>query len=169
MGPGLVGTRISRSTIAPVALAALLGACDPTHNDPSAPPLIAESQIVGDAIPDPLTDEAGDATLGQRIFVERDEGHCVLCHRIAGLDAEFQGNVGPDLTGVGARLTPGQIRLRIADIERVATGSIMPAYYRVQGLNQVDPAFTGEPVLRAQAIEHLVAYLSERKGDQDAG
>lgn len=142
----------------------LLAACG---NEPDT--LIVDTQIVDDAIPDPLVPGVGDPNAGRSIFVDREGGHCVLCHVIDGLDAEFQGNVGPDLSAVGARLTAGQIRLRIADIERVAPGTIMPAYYRKQGLHQVAPQYKGKPVLSAHEIEHLVAYLSGLKGERNAG
>ena len=75
--------------------------------------------IEGDAILTPLGGETGDASRGKAVFTDREQGHCVLCHAVAGLEAEFQGNVGPPLTGLGDRLSPGQIRLRVADAQRI--------------------------------------------------
>jgi sulfur-oxidizing protein SoxX len=37
--------------------------------------------------------------------------------------------------------------------------TIMPAYYRVAGLNGVGADFVGKPILTAQQIEDLAAYL----------
>lgn len=120
-------------------------------------------ELEGDAIRAPLDGKTGDAARGLEIFVAREEGHCVLCHAVDGLDAEFQGNVGPDLTGLGDRLTPGQIRLRIAGAQKIWPETIMPSYYRIDGLNRVAPEYEGAPALSAQQIEDLVAYLSSLK------
>ncbi|MAP93668.1 MAG: sulfur oxidation c-type cytochrome SoxX [Ponticaulis sp.] len=137
-----------------------LSACENARTDT----LIQSSQIQDDALPEPLIDIEGEAKEGEQIFDSRDAGHCVLCHQINGLDVEFQGDVGPELTGVGARLTPGQIRLRIVDYQRVQPGVTMPSYYRIHDLNQVGEEFEGQPVLTAEQIEHLVAFLSDQKG-----
>ena len=104
---------------------------------------------------------------GQTLFISRDEGHCVLCHQIEGLDAEFQGDVGPALTAVGDRLSPAQLRLRIVDYQLVLPGALMPSYHRNHDLYQVGEAFQGETILSAQDVEDIVAYLSERKAIQD--
>lgn len=126
--------------------------------------LIKSDQIVGDAIPDSLSGVAGDAARGQSVFVDRDGGHCVLCHAVTALDAPFQGNVGPDLSDVGARFSAGQIRLRIVDASRLNLDTVMPPYYRVRGLHQVGRDYAGRPVLSARQIEDLVAYLADLKG-----
>jgi sulfur-oxidizing protein SoxX len=125
--------------------------------------LINSNQIVGDAIPTTLTETSGNAMRGERVFTDRERGHCILCHAVDGLEAEFQGNVGPDLSLVGARLDPGQIRLRIVDYEIVQPGTLMPSYYRIHDLYQVGEAYEGAPVLSAQEVEDLVSYLSERR------
>jgi len=139
--------------------ATLLAACAP--GDAS---LLSPSLIVGDTIPEPLTNKAGSASLGAAIFVERDRGHCVLCHAVSNLDAPFQGDIGPDLSDVGARLTARQIRLRIVDASILNPETVMPPYYRTQGLHQVAEAHIGAPVLPAQDIEDLIAYLMSLKG-----
>ena len=126
--------------------------------------LVSDDAIVGDAIPSALTDVPTNAVEGRRIFVERDRGHCVLCHQVSGLDALFQGDVGPDLSDVGARLSPGQIRLRIVDASTLNPDTVMPPYHRTHDLHQVAPELAGKPVLTAQEIEHLVAYLSGLEG-----
>ncbi len=63
------------------------------------------------------------------------------------------------LSGVGARLSEGQLRLRIVDSVRLNRDTIMPSYYRMDGLNQVAAAWRGKPVLTAQQVEDVVAYL----------
>ena len=125
----------------------------------------AQPQIIGDAIVVPLTEQPVSAEIGERIFVSRESGHCVLCHRVEGLDAPFQGDIGPPLSDVGDRLSPGQLRLRIVDSSILNAQTIMPPYYRSKNLHRVADAYDGETVLTALQIEHLVAYLSQRRSD----
>lgn len=91
------------------------------------------------------------------MFVAREGGHCVLCHRVPGV--AVAGDVGPALDGVGARLSPGEIRYRIVDITRVNPQAVMPAFHRTEGLARVAPAYAGRPVLDAAQVEDLVAFL----------
>jgi sulfur-oxidizing protein SoxX len=108
-----------------------------------------------DAIETPLA-PAGDPARGREVFVSREGGHCVLCHSAPGVPVA--GDVGPALAGVGARLTPAQIRLRIADITRVNPDATMPAFHRLQG-ERVASTYAGRPALDGQQVEDLVAYL----------
>lgn len=112
-----------------------------------------------------LTNEPGDAKRGELIFADRDLGHCVLCHRAASLDAAFQGNVGPDLSLVGERLDAAELRLRVVDQSRVNPETVMPPYHRVNKLYRVLPEYVGVPVLDAQEIEDVVAYLLTLKNE----
>lgn len=132
--------------------------------DQESDALVQTSDVVGDSLPQPLTATAADPNRGADVFVDRESGHCALCHQVAGLDAPFQGNVGPALSGIGDRLTPGQIRLRIVDYQIIQPGTLMPSYYRIHGLNRVSSAHEGQPALGAQDVEDLVAYLMTLKG-----
>ena len=67
------------------------------------------------------------------------------------------------MAGVGARLGQGQLRLRVVDSARINPQSIMPAYYRIEGFNQVAPAYRGKPLLSPQQVEDVVAYLVQLK------
>lgn len=130
--------------------------------------LISQSDLSGDALVTPLTQLPGDAERGRTIFADRDTGHCVLCHVVDELDVEFQGNVGPDLSWVGDRLSAGQLRLRIVDYQLVTPGALMPSYYRTHDLYQVGDAFQDETILTAEQVEDLVAYLGQlKKADAD--
>lgn len=111
---------------------------------------------VADSLEAPIA-AAGDPARGREIFISREGGHCVLCHAAPGVT--LAGNVGPSLAGVGARLSPAQIRLRIADITRVKPDAVMPAFHRTEGLDRVAPAYAGKPALDGQQVEDLVAWL----------
>ena len=131
-------------------LASLLGVAHAGEN--------VRFDVVGDAIPRPLAAEPGDAARGRSVVVNRDMGACTLCHAVPG--ESLSGNIAPALAGVGARLSAGQLRLRVADSTRVNPGTPMPAYYRTEGLTQVAAAYRGKTILSAQQVEDVVAYLS---------
>ncbi|OQW59312.1 MAG: sulfur oxidation c-type cytochrome SoxX [Proteobacteria bacterium SG_bin9] len=115
-------------------------------------------RIVDNAIPDSLTGAPGDAVRGRAIVVRR-ENTCLLCHSGPFPEQRFQGNLSPDLTGVGSRWTAGELRLRLVDPSRLNPATIMPSYYRVDGLNRVAANWHGKPILTAEQIEDVVAYL----------
>ena len=116
-----------------------------------------------DAPPPPLTGTAGDPVAGRRIVLDRHVGLCLLCHSGPFPEERFQGNLAPDLTGVGARLSAGEIRLRIVDASRVNPNTVMPPYFRTENLDRVAPAYRGKTVLSAQQIEDVVAFLATLK------
>jgi sulfur-oxidizing protein SoxX len=123
--------------------------------------------VEGDEIRLPLTDVESSVEEGAKVFVSRESGHCVLCHKIADIDASFQGNLGPDLSTVGARLTPAQLRYRIVDASRLNPHTIMPPYYRTAGLSQVATEVVGETVLNEIEIEQLVKFLASKGGSPE--
>ena len=116
-------------------------------------------KIVGDAIPQSLTGAAGDPTRGRAIVANRQVGLCLLCHSGPFPEERFQGTLAPDLKGAGGRWSEGQLRLRIVDSSRLNPATIMPPYYRVDGLTRVAGAFAGKPVFTAEQVEDVVAYL----------
>lgn len=115
--------------------------------------------VEGDAIPLSLTGAPGDPARGKAIVTSRQTGLCLLCHSAPLPEEKFQGTIGPDLTGAGSRNTEGQLRLRIVDPRRFKADTIMPAYYRQDGLARVAPGFAGRTVLTAEEIEDVVAFL----------
>ena len=119
--------------------------------------------IVGDAIPASLTGAPGDPARGRAIVLDRQTGLCLLCHSGPFPETRFQGNLAPSLAGAGARWSEGQLRLRIVDARRLNPDTIMPPYYRVDGLSGVAKAYVGKPVLSADQIEDVVAYLMTLK------
>ena len=115
--------------------------------------------VVGDAIPASLTGAPGDPVRGKTIVVSRQTGLCLLCHSAPLPEEKFQGTIGPDLKGAGSRNTEGQLRLRIVDSRIFNPDTIMPSYYRLDGLERVAPAFRRKTVLTAEQIEDVVAFL----------
>ncbi|WP_100173042.1 sulfur oxidation c-type cytochrome SoxX [Limnohabitans sp. 15K] len=108
-------------------------------------------------MPTPLTSVAGDPVQGLRIAQGR-EGQCALCHALPGSTVR-QGNMAPGLEGVAKRLSPAMLRLRLVDSRQINPDSLMPAYHSTVGLQQVGKAWAGQPVLAAQDIEDVLAYL----------
>ena len=115
--------------------------------------------VVDDAIPQSLTGTAGDATRGRALVVER-SSTCILCHNGPFPEQKFQGDLAPDLSGSGSRWSEGQLRLRLVDASRLNAATIMPSYYRVDGLTRVATLWRGKPILSAEQIEDIVAYLA---------
>jgi sulfur-oxidizing protein SoxX len=115
--------------------------------------------VAGDAIPASLTGTPGDAERGLKIVTNRQVGLCLLCHSGPYPQERFQGTMAPDLKGAGSRSTEGQLRLRIVDAARLNPATIMPPYYRVDDLQRVATGFRGKPILTAEQIEDVVAYL----------
>jgi sulfur-oxidizing protein SoxX len=115
--------------------------------------------VVGDAIPDSLTGMPGDAARGKAIVTSRQTGLCLLCHSAPLPEEKFQGTIGPDLKGSGSRYSEGELRMRMVDSRRLNPDTIMPSYYRLDGLERVAPAFRGKTVLSAEQIEDVVAFL----------
>ncbi len=140
---------------------ALVGALAMMMLAPMAPHAeLAPVAIVGDAIPQSLTSEAGDPARGRAIVVDRQKGLCLLCHMGHFPDQRFQGDMAPDLAGAGSRWSSAQLRLRIVDGSRLNPATIMPSYYRIEGLTRVAPAFKDAPILNAQQVEDVVAFLT---------
>jgi len=119
---------------------------------------IAGSAFPNDEMPASLTGAKGDPARGRALVANRQVGLCLLCHSGPFPEERFQGNLAPDLSSA-AKLTEGQIRQRIADPAKANPDSIMPAYFRTEGLTRVAPALRGRTILSAGEIEDVVAYL----------
>ena len=115
--------------------------------------------IAGDAIPASLTGAKGDPARGKAIVLNRQVGLCLLCHSGPFPEERFQGNMAPDLKGAGSRWSEGELRLRLVDARKLNPDSIMPPYYVVDGMNRVGRSFRGKPILTAEQIEDVVAFL----------
>ncbi len=119
--------------------------------------------VVGDGIPAPLTGMPGDAGRGRAIVVDRQQGLCLLCHRGPFPEEPSPGNLATDLAGAGSRWSEAQLRLRIVDTRRLNPDSLMPAFHRIEGGQRVGSDWQGKPVLTAQQVEDVVAFLRTLK------
>ena len=115
--------------------------------------------VTADGIPASLTGTPGDAARGRALVLDR-ASTCILCHSGPFSEARFQGDLAPNLAGAGRRWTEGQLRLRLVDAASLNPATIMPSYYRVDGLDRIGPAWRGKPILSAEQIEDIVAYLA---------
>ena len=124
---------------------------------------VATYRVERGAISEPLGGAVGDVARGRRIVLDRATGNCLICHKVPEPNEAFQGELGPDLAGVGGRLDAGELRLRLVDQGRLNPATVMPPYHRVGNLRRVAPQYQGKPVLEAQDIEDVVAYLGQLK------
>jgi sulfur-oxidizing protein SoxX len=127
------------------------------------PHLSQAQNWAGESIIDPLTSVPGDAIKGRAIVASRQTGLCLLCHSGPFPEERFQGNLAPDLSASVGHLSEGQLRARMVDPARFNPGTIMPAYYRTEGLTRVAPKFQGLPILSGQEIEDVIAFLLSLK------
>jgi sulfur-oxidizing protein SoxX len=121
--------------------------------------LLAGFVVVGDGIPQPLTATPGVAERGRAIVASRQQGLCLLCHSGPFPEERAQGNLATNLAGAGRRWSEAQLRLRIADARRLDPAGLMPAFHRTEGLHRVGSAWQGRPILDAQQVEDVVAFL----------
>lgn len=115
---------------------------------------VAPYKVEGDGIPQSLTGKPGDAAKGRALLVQRQKAPCLACHAIQDKDMQPGGTRGPALDGVGAALTPAQLRLSVVDYSRINRGASMPSFHK-SGADRGD-----QPALSAQEVEDIVAYLA---------
>ncbi|MGY8638459.1 sulfur oxidation c-type cytochrome SoxX [Bradyrhizobium sp. 14AA] len=139
--------------IAALIAASLAFACDARTEE------LAPYKIVDDGIPQSLTGSSGDAARGRALVLARTTT-CILCHSGPFPETRFQGDLAPDLAGAGNRWSTSQLRLRLVDASRFNAETIMPSYYRNDGLVRVGRNFAGKPILSAAEIEDIVAFLA---------
>ena len=125
----------------------------------AAEPEYIQWTAVGDAIPEPLGGLQGDPQRGRAVVIDRDNGNCLACHHMPIPGEPMHGTVGPPLNGVGARLSEGQLRLRVVNEQRLNPNTIMPAFYKNPAeYHRPHPAYQ-TTVLTAREAEDVVAYL----------
>ena len=118
-----------------------------------------------------LSGAAGDATNGRQIVGDKKQGNCVACHQVSDLaDVPFQGEIGPPLDGAGERWSEAELRGIVANAKMMFEDSMMQSFYKTEGFIRPGNGYTGEaaddtfgPILTAQQIEDVVAYLGTLK------
>lgn len=125
---------------------------------------LVKYKVVDHAISTSLTGKAGDAEKGQKWFVSRKLGNCLACHQVTSLESQpFHGEIGPSLDGVAERYTEAQLRMQVVDAKVINPDTIMPAFYRTEGLHRVLKKFADQPILTADQVEDVVAFLKTLK------
>lgn len=124
---------------------------------------LAKFRVVADGIPEAIGGVAGDAERGRTLILGRESANCVLCHALPEPGVRFSGDLGPPLGGVARTFSVAQLRLRVVDSTRVNPTTIMPSYYRIEGLDRVAGAYRDKPILAAEQVEDIVAYLATLK------
>jgi sulfur-oxidizing protein SoxX len=118
------------------------------------------------SIPKSLTGVAGDAANGRKIAISRKKGNCLACHVMPIPEQQFHGETAPSLYGVGNRLNEGELRLQLVNSKVTNDSTMMPSFYRTFGYERPLKKFVGKPILTAQEVEDVVAYLKTLKTDQ---
>lgn len=151
------GSTALKSALGALAIVAGLGATA------AAQDLVAYKIVDESSIPASLTGKPGDPANGREVVINRQQGNCLGCHEMPIPEQPFHGKVGPDLAGVASRYSEGEIRLRVVDPKVLNSATIMPAFYRVEGFHRVVDKFAGKPILSAEQVEDVVAYLMTLK------
>ena len=144
-----------------VAVLAIAGMATPANV--AATELVNYKVIDSNSIPDSLTGKPGDPVKGRETAIHRKKGNCLACHALPVPEQPYHGEVGPELNDVAGRLSEGEIRLRIVNPKYSNPDTIMPAFYRTEGLHMVQKKWQGKPMLTAEEVEDIVAYLMTLK------
>jgi L-cysteine S-thiosulfotransferase len=154
-----------RISVALPLIAALAGAATATAISAAeaGPGNLAKFRVIADGIPEPIGGITGNAERGRTLILGRESANCVLCHALPEPSVRFSGDLGPPLSGVARTFSVAQLRLRVVDSMRVNPTTIMPSYYRIESLDRVAGAYRGKPILAAEQVEDIVAYLATLK------
>ena len=155
--------KIERYVLPVLGVVVLAAASISLPANAAAEELVKFSIIDGQSVPASLTGKPGDPVKGREVAIHRQKGNCLACHTLPAPDQPYHGEVGPDLNGVASRLSEGEIRLRIVNPKYANPATIMPAFYRTEGLHRVAKNFQGKPMLTAEEVEDVVAYLMTLK------
>jgi len=142
-------------------LPAIVAACLVTASFATAETVMPAKVMFKDgAVPMSLTGVPGDPVEGRKVFANRKQGNCLACHMNADLSEQsFHGEVGPPMDGVASRWEVADLRGIVANSKMMFPETIMPGFYVDTGYTRPLEDFAGKPVLSAQQVEDVVAYL----------
>jgi len=151
--------------ILPLTLVAAVCAAGMATANPVAPGAVAFDDDGAVAVS--LTGTAGDPAMGAKIMSSKKLGNCISCHAVSALSASpFHGEIGPNLDGTGENRTAAELRGILTNSKNTFPGTMMPAYYKVEGFIRPGNRYTGkapdgplEPLLSAPQIEDVIAFL----------
>lgn len=146
-----------------ITAAALSAFALPIHAEAIKPTAVT---FTDGAVATSLSGVAGDPESGRKIM-NKGAGNCIACHNVSDLaELPFHGEVGPPLDGVGDRWSEAELRGIVSNAKEMFPESVMPSFYRTTGFIRPGNAYTGkaaegplEPLLTAQQVEDVVAYL----------
>ena len=115
-------------------------------------------KIENNKIVKPLIDGVPNSIKGREIVISR-AGNCLACHNIGSLKEPFQGNIGPSLDGIGNKYSEGELRLRLVNPYYLNPNSLMPAFFRKDGLMRVARKYSEKTILTAEQIEDVISWL----------
>lgn len=133
-----------------------------------------EVVFVDGAVELSLSGQPGDPAAGAEIM-NKGAGNCIACHQVSDLEhLPFHGEIGPSLDGVADRWSTAELRGIVANAKIMFPESRMPSFYKTEGFIRLGDAYTGkahgdgevQPLLTAQEIENVVAYLQTLKYDE---
>lgn len=148
-----------RKTIIVSAFAAVLMLAGTANADG-----LVKYEIVDNGISKSLTGKSGDAAKGEKTFTNRKLGNCLACHQVTAIPSQpFHGEIGPSLDGVADRYSEAELRMQVVNAKVINPDTIMPAFYRTDGFERVLKKFQGKPILNAEQVEDVLAYLKTLK------
>ena len=114
------------------------------------------------SISESVSGKPGDPVEGRKVFADKSLGNCLACHANSEMsDEQWHGEIGPSMDGVATRWKPEQLRTIVVNSKIVFTDlTIMPAFYSLDVGENVREDLKGVPILTAQQVEDVVAYLS---------
>lgn len=118
-------------------------------------------------IEQPLCGLTGAPERGREIAAGR-KGNCLACHRMPIPEEKFHGDIGPPLFDTGRNMTAGELRLRLVDSTAINPDSVMPSFHRIDHLSGVRSDRRGQPILSAQQVEDVIAWLLTLDGETPA-
>jgi len=98
----------------------------------------------------------GDAVRGRIAVIGK--GNCLACHHLPIPEEPDHGDIGPDLSTVGARLDAAELTARIKDPKTINPDTIMPSFLKAD-LHRVAKGWAGQTILSEQDVADVVAYL----------